>query len=138
MVFFQSSRVFSPGVWRCSAAAVMPESSFWVDGVDARGGGGIRETGSLTRARVSDTAVEHPLTATRSPGDRVPLDERAVLRVNFHSPTAATAVAASGHCTPRQPLTAPEVMPATICRLKNRYMISGGIVISRMSMNSRV
>ena len=36
-----------------------------------------------------------------------------------------------------QPLTAPLVMPATICRLKKMYMTSGGIVISRMSMNSR-
>ena len=33
---------------------------------------------------------------------------------------------------------APEVMPATICRLKNMNMISGGMVISRMSMNSRL
>src|SRR5690242_12226455 len=37
-----------------------------------------------------------------------------------------------------QPLTAPDVIPATICRLKNRNMISGGIVISRMFMNSRL
>ena len=36
------------------------------------------------------------------------------------------------------PLTAPEVMPATICRLKKIYRIRGGIVISRMSMNSRL
>ena len=28
-------------------------------------------------------------------------------------------------------------MPATICRLKKMYMISGGMVISRMSVNSR-
>ena len=37
-----------------------------------------------------------------------------------------------------QPLTAPLVRPATICRLKKMYMTSGGIVISRMSMNSRL
>ena len=37
-----------------------------------------------------------------------------------------------------QPLTAPLVMPATICRLKKMYMISGGIVTSRMYMNSRL
>ncbi len=36
------------------------------------------------------------------------------------------------------PLIAPDVMPATIWRLKNRNMISGGIVISRMFMNSRL
>ena len=32
---------------------------------------------------------------------------------------------------------APEVMPATIWRLKKMYMISGGIVMSRMSVKSR-
>ena len=37
-----------------------------------------------------------------------------------------------------QPLTAPAVMPETIWRWKNMNMISGGIVISRMSMNSRL
>ena len=30
------------------------------------------------------------------------------------------------------------VMPATICRLKKMYMISGGMVVSRMYMNSRL
>ncbi len=29
-------------------------------------------------------------------------------------------------------------MPATICRLKKMYMISGGMVISRMFVNSRL
>ncbi len=37
-----------------------------------------------------------------------------------------------------QPLTAPDVMPATIWRWKKMYMISGGIVISRMFANSRL
>ncbi len=36
------------------------------------------------------------------------------------------------------PLTAPAVMPATIWRLKNTYMINGGMVISRMLVNSRL
>lgn len=36
------------------------------------------------------------------------------------------------------PFTAPLVMPATICRLKKMNMTSGGIVMSRMSMNSRL
>ncbi|SMH44521.1 hypothetical protein SAMN06295885_2373 [Rathayibacter oskolensis] len=36
-----------------------------------------------------------------------------------------------------QPLTAPEVIPATIWRLKKMYITSGGIVISSTSMKSR-
>lgn len=36
------------------------------------------------------------------------------------------------------PLTAPAVMPATICRWKAIYARSGGIVMSRMFMNSRL
>ncbi len=36
-----------------------------------------------------------------------------------------------------QPLTAPEVIPATICRLKKMYITSGGIVINKMLVNSR-
>lgn len=36
-----------------------------------------------------------------------------------------------------QPLIAPLVMPATICRLKKTYIRSGGIVISRMFANSK-
>ena len=43
----------------------------------------------------------------------------------------------SGDARRVSPLTAPLVMPATICRLKKMYMISGGIVMSRMSVNSR-
>ena len=39
--------------------------------------------------------------------------------------------------THRYPFTAPAVSPSTILRLKNMNMISGGIVISRMSANSR-
>ena len=35
------------------------------------------------------------------------------------------------------PLTAPEVMPATICRLKMMYKTRTGIVISKMLVNSR-
>src|SRR5690349_10165916 len=35
------------------------------------------------------------------------------------------------------PLIAPDVSPATICRLKNTYMTSGGMVMSRMAMKSR-
>lgn len=38
----------------------------------------------------------------------------------------------------RQPLTAPDVMPDTICLLKITNMISGGMVMSRTSMNSRL
>ena len=37
-----------------------------------------------------------------------------------------------------QPLTEPAVMPETIWRWKNMKRISGGIVTSRMSMNSRL
>ena len=37
-----------------------------------------------------------------------------------------------------QPFTAPAVMPATIFRLKKMNMISGGMVISTMFMNSRL
>jgi hypothetical protein len=42
----------------------------------------------------------------------------------------------SGHVD--YPLTAPAVIPATICRLKNRKTISGGMVISRMLVKSRL
>lgn len=34
-------------------------------------------------------------------------------------------------------MTAPLVMPATICFWKKMYMISGGIVMSRMLVKSR-
>lgn len=37
-----------------------------------------------------------------------------------------------------QPFTAPEVIPATIWRLKKMNMMSGGMVMSRMSMKSRL
>ena len=37
-----------------------------------------------------------------------------------------------------QPLTEPAVMPETIWRWKNMKRISGGMVTSRMSMNSRL
>jgi hypothetical protein len=46
-----------------------------------------------------------------------------------------TCVSLSAHGA--QPLMAPEVMPATIWRLKKTYMTSGGIVMSRMFVNSR-
>lgn len=36
-----------------------------------------------------------------------------------------------------QPLTAPDVMPATIWRLKKMYITSGGMVMSSTSMKSR-
>ncbi len=36
------------------------------------------------------------------------------------------------------PFTAPAVIPSTILRLKNMNMISGGIVIRRMSAKSRL
>jgi hypothetical protein len=89
---------------------------------------------------LAQTAVARDLAHRRAvvPGSREMLERTFEDLVTFREPFGVRAA-------PRrrdlgfgaQPFTAPEVSPSTICRLKKMYMISGGIVMSRMSVNSR-
>ena len=95
-------------------------------------------------ARV-DEACEHrqlvlarpvpPLVAIGSAHDRVVVEG---LRGAVPHPTSHCVGRARRPGVGAHPFTAPEVMPATIWRWKKMYMISGGIVMSSTSANSRL
>ena len=79
----------------------------------------------------------------RQPGARRPRSRRsrigAAPRCQVQAPSRRCSKPTSmTEGIPPQPLTAPAVMPETICRWKNRNMTRGGIVIRTTSANSRL
>ena len=92
-----------------------------------------RRGGPAGRARTGPGRTPTP---SRWPAARLAVVER-LRRALPHPPPHG--VGRAGRDRVRvHPFTAPEVMPATICRWKRMYMISGGIVMSSTSAKSRL